>query len=453
MRLIVAKKQTVIVGLGKTGLSCARYLRSVGRDFTVMDSRLNPPGLTEFQDQFPTIEPRLGGFSQSILNSAEEIILSPGVGVSTPEIQIAINAGVLVRGDIDIFSKEVKSPFVAVTGSNGKSTVVSLLNAMVIEAGLQVLLGGNHDGVEASPALDLLLQERPDLYILELSSFQLETTRKLGAKVAVILNISEDHMDRYSSLDDYEEAKQRIFIGCHQVVVNREQSASIPRHWQGTPQSSFGLNSPGQGEWGILVEDDKHYLAFGEEKLIGVEELKIRGRHNVGNALAALALGDALRLPLPAMLNALRTFPGLPHRCQWLRSHLGVEYYNDSKGTNVGASLEAVRSLGELANGKIILIAGGVDKNADFSPMIPVVSRFVKLVILIGRDANKIAEIFNNYVEVCFSKTLTEAVNVAQKSGSPGDIVLLSPACASFDMFTDFTHRGRVFTESVEALT
>lgn len=447
------KKRTVIVGLGKTGLSCARYLRSVGREFTVMDSRINPPGLTEFKDQFPTLELKLGEFSQSILNAADEIILSPGVEISTPEIQTAISAGVLVHGDIDIFSQEAKSPFVAVTGSNGKSTVVSILYAMALEAGLQALLGGNHDGVEASPALDLLMHEKPELYILELSSFQLETTLNLGAKVAVILNISEDHMDRYASLHDYEEAKQRIFIGCRQVVINRDQSASIPRHWKGAVESSFGFNSPAQGEWGVLVVDEKHYLALGEKKLMAVAELKIRGRHNVSNALAALALGEALGLPLPAMLTALRKFPGLPHRCQWLRNHHGVEYYNDSKGTNVGASLEAVKSLGELANGKIILIAGGVDKNADFTPMIPAVSQFVKLVILIGRDANKIAEILKDHVEVFFSKTLSEAVSVAQKFGSDGDIVLLSPACASFDMFTDFNHRGRVFTEAVEALT
>jgi len=448
----VAKKLTVIVGLGKTGLSCARYLRSIGREFIVMDSRLTPPGLTEFRAQFPMLTPQLGGFFQSTLNAAEEIILSPGVGISTPEIQAAISAGVPVSGDIDIFSKAVKSPFVAVTGSNGKSTVVSLLQAMAVEAGLRTAIGGNYDGEESSPALELLLQEKSDLYILELSSFQLETTRDLGAQVAVILNISEDHMDRYATLHDYEEAKQRIFIGCHQVVINRDQSASIPRYWSGKVQSSFGFDSPGQGEWGLLLWENEYHLCCGEEKLMAVSELKIRGRHNIGNALAALALGDAIGLPQVAMLNVLRRFPGLPHRCQWLRNLHGIEYYNDSKGTNVGASLEAVRSLGELASGKIILIAGGVDKHADFAPMIPVISRFVKLAILIGRDARNIAETFKNYIEIIFADTLQEAVKIARKHANSGDIVLLSPACASFDMFTDFNHRGRVFSEAVEAL-
>ncbi len=446
------KKIRVIVGLGKTGLSCARYFHFLGEKFAVVDSRINPPGLTMFRNEFPNVELALGEFPAELLNNAIELVVSPGVSLQTPAISAAMALGVPVTGDIDIFSCATTVSVVAVTGSNGKSTVVSLLGAMAKEAGINAGVGGNLDGEGAAPALDLLRQGHRDLYILELSSFQLETCRRLNATVAVLLNISEDHMDRYASLVEYEEAKQRIFLGCSKAVFNRDDMASIPRSEIPSLLSSYGMDAASDGNWGILNSDGKDFLAVGSQKVIAVSELKIAGKHNVSNALAALALGDAIGLSRDSMTAALKKFPGLPHRCQWIRNYHGVDFYNDSKGTNVGAAVVAVESIGELVEGKIVLIAGGVDKESDFSVMLPIVKKFVKLAVLIGRDARKIASAFAGITEMVFADTLAEAVGVAARRANAGDAVLLSPACASFDMFTDFTHRGRVFTDVVEGL-
>lgn len=442
----------IIVGLGATGLSCARYLHSLGETFQVVDSRLDPPGLNELKAQFPSLQVTLGEFSATMLSEANELIVSPGISIQTPAIVAAREAGVAISGDIDIFSKAVLKPLVAVTGSNGKSTVVTLLAAMATKAGLRVGLGGNLDGAQAAPALDLLRQDEKDIYILELSSFQLETTECLAARAAVILNVSDDHMDRYASKQDYEAAKQRIFKGAQFAVVNRDETASAPWSSDCDIVSSFGMNSPQSGEWGVAERNGETILMFGDEFLLSAKTLKIAGKHNISNALAALALGQAIDLPRQAMIEALQEFPGLPHRCQWLRNLRGVDYFNDSKGTNVGASIVAIESLGEILKGKLVLIAGGVDKGADFSVMAPVVAKFVKLAILIGRDAKNMASAFKDSIEIIFASSLIEAVNMAAARSSEGDAVLLSPACASFDMFTDFTHRGRVFVSAVEEL-
>lgn len=448
----MADKIRVIAGLGKTGLSCARYLHSLGEQFAVADSRLNPPGLAEFRAEFPDTVVELGGFPEAMLMGAAELIVSPGISLQTPAIKVAMDAGVRICGDIDLFSRVANKPIVAVTGSNGKSTVVTLVGEMARAAGIDVGVGGNLDGAGAAPALDLLRNGGSDLYILELSSFQLETTHNLGAEVAVILNLSEDHMDRYATMQDYLAAKQRIFIGCRQIVANRDDPASAPQSTTSAVVHSYGLDTPAVRNWGVLHADGQDFLAFGGEKLMAVKELKIAGKHNVSNALAALALGEAISLPCHSMLETLKKFPGLPHRCQWVRNLRGVDFYNDSKGTNVGASLVAIESLGELVAGKLVLIAGGVDKEADFSGMASHVARFVKLLVLIGRDAGNIAAALKGVTETVFAATLQEAVAVSASRATSGDAVLLSPACASFDMFSDFTHRGRVFIEAVEAL-
>lgn len=449
----VAQNSRIIVGLGKTGLSVARYLHSVGAEFAVVDSRTNPPGLAEFSREFPDVSLTLGEFPVALLCAADELIVSPGVSLETPAIRMAIEAGVAITGDIDMFSKAVSAPILAVTGSNGKSTVVSLLGAMARAAGVNVAVGGNLDGAEAAPALDLLRGEPRDLYVLELSSFQLETTSWLGARAATILNISDDHMDRYASLQDYAAAKQRIFLGCQHVVLNRDEAQVAPSAATPMAVSSFGLDAPGADAWGVLIQQGRQFLAHGTTALLAADEMKITGKHNVANALAALALGEAAGLPVAAMLDALRQFPGLPHRCQWVRERAGVNFYNDSKGTNVGASIVAIASLGEMASGKLVLIAGGIGKEADFSPLLPAVSRFVRLAILIGRDAGKIAAVFKHSVQVVLAASMESAVQLAAADAQPGDVVLLSPACASLDMFTDFGHRGRVFTQAVEALS
>lgn len=442
----------IIVGLGTTGLSCARYLHSRGETFQVVDSRLDPPGLAQLQAEFPELQVTLGEFSVAMLSQASELIVSPGISMRTPALAAAREAGVAISGDIDIFSKAVGKPVVAVTGSNGKSTVVSLLAAMATKAGLRVGLGGNLDGAQATPALDLLRQDDKDLYVLELSSFQLETTQCLAARAAVILNVSDDHMDRYADKQEYAAAKQRIFNGASGAIVNRDDAASAPWAKHCPVTSSFGTGQPKSGEWGIAQREGEAMLMFGDEVVLGAASLKIAGKHNLSNALAALALGQAIGLPRQAMVEALQEFPGLPHRCQWLRSLRGVDYFNDSKGTNVGASIVAIEGLGELLKGRLVWIAGGVDKGADFSVMTPVVAQFVKLAILIGRDAKNLASAFKDSIEIVFASTMVEAVSIAAARASSGDAVLLSPACASFDMFTDFTHRGRVFAGAVEEL-
>ncbi len=448
----MADRKRVIVGLGKTGLSCARYFHSLGQKFAVVDSRQNPPGLVEFRAEFPYVILELGGFPEALLASAAELIVSPGISLKTPAIEAAMAAGVSVCGDIDVFSRAAHKPIVAVTGSNGKSTVVTLVGEMAKAAGISVGVGGNLDGAGAAPALDLLRNGGHDLYILELSSFQLETTHRLGAEVAVILNLSEDHMDRYATMQEYLAAKQRIFLGCRQIVVNLDDSDSAPQTDSHAIAHHYGLDASGTKNWGVLREAGQEFLAFGSEKLMSVRELKIAGKHNVSNVLAALALGEAIGLPRNSMLETLKKFPGLAHRCQWVRNLQGVDFYNDSKGTNVGASLAAIESLGELVTGKLVLIAGGVDKDADFSGMAAHVTRFVKLLVLIGRDAGNIAAALRGSTRMVFAASLPEAVAVAADGALAGDAVLLSPACASFDMFTDFTHRGRVYIEAVEAL-
>ncbi len=448
----VSEKIRVIAGLGKTGLSCARYLHSLGEKFAVADSRLSPPGLAEFRAEFPATTLELGGFPEAMFMEAAELIVSPGISLQTPAIKAAMDAGVRVCGDIDLFSRVANKPIVAVTGSNGKSTVVTLVGEMAKAAGIKVGVGGNLDGAGAAPALDLLRNGGSDLYVLELSSFQLETTHNLCAEVAVILNLSEDHLDRYTTMQDYLVAKQRIFLGCRQIVANRDDLASALPPTNSAIVHSYGLDVPVVGNWGIVRADGQDFLACGSERLLAVKELKIAGKHNVSNALAALALGEAIGLPRQSMLATLRSFPGLPHRCQWVRNLRGVDFYNDSKGTNVGASLVAIESLGELAAGKLVLIAGGVDKEADFSGMASHVARFVKLLVLIGRDAGNIAAALKGATEMVFATTLQEAVAISARRATAGDAVLLSPACASFDMFSDFTHRGRVFIEAVEAL-
>ena len=447
-------KLAVIVGLGKTGLSCARYFHARGRPFKVMDSRFSPPSLAEFETEFPGEVIELGGFSQQSLLQASEIVLSPGISLQTPEIAFAISQGVPVTGDIDIFSREVQAPVIAVTGSNGKSTVVTLVSEMARQVGIRVAVGGNLDGRASMPALDLLRSGERDLYVLELSSFQLETTNQLNAEIAVILNLTEDHLDRYSSMQDYAAAKQRIFNGARQVLVNRDDPASEPWHADTAKRWTYGLAAAlDSHDYGLSVKDGEEWLMRGPSYLMPVHDIALVGRHNVGNAMAALALGHAVGIPDAAMMTTLREFPGLPHRCQLLRNLRGVDYYNDSKGTNVGATLVAIESVAARCRGEIVLIAGGIGKDADFSPLLPALERYVKRVVLIGRDADKLARLIGNRADLMRASSMDEAVMEAASSAVEGDAVLLSPACASFDMFKDFAHRGRVFAAAVEALS
>ncbi|MDT8427716.1 MAG: UDP-N-acetylmuramoyl-L-alanine--D-glutamate ligase [Pseudomonadales bacterium] len=447
-----AGKEKIIVGLGKTGLSCARYLSARGERFSVVDTRENPPGLGLFKESFPDVSVVLGRLDESMLLNASEVIVSPGISLKQPAIAAALAKGIPVYGDIDIFSHEANAPILAVTGSNGKSTVVSLLGDMVRNDGKRAGVGGNLDGENAMPALDLLQQETADIYVLELSSFQLETTQNLAAEVATILNISQDHMDRYASMSDYVQAKQRIFLGCRHYVVNRNDYSSEPLLETEAQRWSYGLDSPGENEFGLIADDEGSFLAQGNVKLLDVKEMKLVGMHNILNALAALTMGHAAGLSMPAMVQTLRSFSGLPHRCQWIRQIRGIDFYNDSKATNPGAAQVAIQSIGQMVSGAVILIAGGDGKGADFTQLRDVVRQYVRTLILIGRDAEKMARHLGDTTETILVEDMASAVSSAVSYALPGDAVLLSPACASLDMYMDFRHRGRVFMAAVEAL-
>ena len=442
---------SVVVGLGATGLSCVRYLVSTGRLCKVVDSREAPPGLESLRKEFPRIEYELGGFNSKTLSTAEQLIVSPGVSLQTPEIAAAIAAGVPVTGDIDIFSEVCAAPIVAVTGSNGKSTMVSMLASILRAAQLRFAVGGNLEAGLGRPALDLLGDDA-QLYALELSSFQLETTAHLNAEVAVLLNVSEDHMDRYDDMGAYTAAKQRIFIGARKLVVNRDESETWPETDTDAQRWDFGFSRPGLRGVGLLENSDGQFIALHHESIVPVSELKVIGQHNIANAMAAVATALAMGIDKDFIRTGLREFPGLPHRCQWVATQDGVEFYNDSKGTNVGATVAAVEGLGSRIDGHVILIAGGEGKGADFAPLAAAVNRWARVVVLIGRDAAVLAGSLDPDVETYFAASMEEAVSVARSQARTGDAVLLSPACASFDMFDNFQHRGEAFISAVRAI-
>ena len=442
----LSHKRVLIVGLGKTGLSCARYLSEHGIEVAVTDSRDHPPALDELQNTHPDIAIFVGGFCSEAFKRATCLVVSPGISLHEPLIIEARARGAEIVGDIELFARNANAPVVAITGSNGKSTVTSLLGEMAKAAGLDVRVGGNI-GV---PALDLLHDPRPDLYVLELSSFQLETTESLNACAAVILNISEDHMDRYHDLIDYTAAKAKVYYGTGTLIVNLDDEAVMATAnliRKGRNLLGFTANKPTENQFGICLNNKNEFLCYGDDQLIPVSELKIKGKHNVVNALAALALGKEANIPLEGMLTALKAFPGLPHRSQWILEKDGITWYNDSKATNVGAALAAIK--GTDAN-KIILIAGGQSKGQDFSPLKNIVKEKVKHLILLGVDAELLNAELKDVTEITFVTDLKQAVIKANEVATTGDAVLLSPACASFDMFTGYEQRGDLFVAAVK---
>ena len=447
MSLIASDHFRIVVGLGKSGMSLVRFLAQQGVSFAVADTRENPPELATLRRDYPQVEVRCGELDVDFLCRADELYVSPGLALATPALQAAAARGVKLSGDIDLFARNAKAPIVAISGSNAKSTVTTLVGDMAAAAGKRVAVGGNL----GTPALDLL-NDDIELYVMELSSFQLETTNQLGAEVATVLNVSEDHMDRYSGLPAYHLAKHRIFRGARQVVVNRQDALTRPLMSDGLPCWTFGLGAPDFKAFGLREENGEKYLAFEFQNLMPVRELKVRGAHNQANALAALALGHAVGLPFDAMLSSLRTFTGLEHRCQWVRELDGVSYYNDSKATNVGAALAAIDGLGMDMDGKLVLIAGGDGKGADFSGLRDSVTRYCRAVVLIGRDADLIADALGDAVPQVRAASLDEAIAQCRALAQPGDAVLLSPACASFDMFKNYEERGQLFARAVEVL-
>ena len=443
--MIATSKVKAIIGTGITGLSVARFLAAQGQAFVLMDTRSNPPNLAQVQQEFFGVSIVCGKLDVQTLLACDEIIVSPGVAVATPAIEQAKAAGIPVIGDVELFVRAAKAPIVAITGSNAKSTVTTLVGEMAKTAGINVAVGGNL----GTPALELL-NDAVELYVMELSSFQLETVSKLNAKVATILNISADHLDRYENMRAYVLAKLRVYFGAEHIVVNRKDVLTHPPLAAGVKPVYFGGNAD-FGSFGLIQDEDGEFLAKNLTPLMATKELKIRGRHNVDNALAALALGDAAGIPMDAMLTTLKNFGGLRHRCEFVAEKNAVEFYNDSKGTNIGATLAAIQGLARDPQ-QLIVILGGEGKGQDFTELMPALRAINSKIILIGRDAPIIAEAIGNTATLIFADSMQDAVNKAFTAANPGDAVLLSPACASFDMFKNYEDRGEKFCRAVQEL-
>ena len=455
--------RALVLGLGRTGLSCARYLRRRGLEVRVADTRDCPPGLDALREDFAEVELRTGAFAPALLDDVDQVVISPGLSVREPVVLEAGRRGLPVVGDIELFVREAQAPVAAVTGTNGKSTVTTLVSELATAAGRPALAGGNL----GEPALDLLARPLPALYVLELSSFQLETTYSLRTVTSTVLNVTPDHMDRYATVAEYAQAKARIFDGCEVAVVNADDALVREMPRAGQRVLSFGIVARDADY--VLVRDPEPLVLRRGEPLLPLSRLHIQGGHNVANAMAALAMCEALELPDAPVLAALADFGGLPHRAQWVADIDGVRYVNDSKGTNVGATVAAVAGM----SGPLVMIAGGDGKNADFSGLREAFRGKVRHAVLIGRDAPRIAAALGNRpgkfgsepinqeysapsrISICSTEIaadMASAVRAARAAARPGDTVLLSPACASLDMFRDYTHRGEEFMAAVRSL-
>ncbi|MDD5057990.1 MAG: UDP-N-acetylmuramoyl-L-alanine--D-glutamate ligase [Sideroxydans sp.] len=517
---LLSEQFVLVLGLGETGLSLARWLSAQGARVRVADSRAVPPGSEKLRRELPQVELRCGAFGDELLEGIDRIAISPGVPLAEPLVQRALARGIAVEGDIELLAQQInaaraagdyplsptlsregrggereKRPLIlAITGANGKTTVTSMVGAMCEAAGLDTQVAGN-----ISPAVLDALSKRgnrqPEIWVLELSSFQLETTNTLNADAAVVLNVTEDHLDRYEGMSGYAQAKARIFHGDGVQLVNRDDALSAAMLVEGRRHISFGLNAPGKPnpsqpslaparstpvgspllrsdpsavrggadgsspdkgglgwvgvDWGISREGDVIWLMQGEQKIMRADELQVSGLHNVANALAALALCRAIDLPLAPLVAALRAFKGLPHRVEKVAEIAGITYYDDSKGTNVGATEAALNGLGKPA----VVILGGEGKEQDFSPLKNAVAQHARAAVLIGRDAPLIEKALAGCGKpVLHARDMDEAVHIASGIAQPGDAVLMSPACASFDMYKNYLHRAEVFIAAVKKL-
>ncbi|HET9843409.1 MAG TPA: UDP-N-acetylmuramoyl-L-alanine--D-glutamate ligase [Gammaproteobacteria bacterium] len=436
----------VVLGLGRTGLAVVRYLKKRQFPIIVADTRMQPPNLKIFQQKFPEVVLHVGALPIEAMLNAQAVIAPPGLALTHPIFETLKEKNVPVWGDIELFAQQAQAPAIAITGANGKSTVTSLVGAMAKSSNLDSLVGGNI-GV---PALDLLeSQTHPQCYVLELSSFQLETTYSLKPQVACILNITRDHLDRHGSLDAYVKAKQRIYHGAQWAIYNRHDVLTKPTF--DVPHSiTFGLDEPKTGHFGIRTHNGLRWVAYGSELWLPVNKILLFGRHNVLNALSALSIGTAFGFSKESMLKELQTFKDLKHRCQFIKKLHEVTWINDSKGTNVGATVAAIESVGEHIHGKIVLIAGGKAKDTDFSDLKPWVSKYVKQVLLIGQDGHLVGDALKDCAPCLEAGTMNAAVSLASNLAKPGDAVLLSPACTSLDVYANFEERGDAFVQAVQ---
>ena len=448
MNLDRQEKKRVVIGVGQTGQSCMRFFSRSDLPFSVFDTRENPEGIGRLLQEYSNVEFRFGAAKIAILYEADQLVLSPGVDLSDPIFRgIDVSNKELIN-DISIFSDIAKAPKVFITGSNAKSTVTTLVGKMAESAGLRVAVGGNL----GKPALDLL-DDESEAYILELSSFQLEHCSNLGAKVAAILNISNDHLDRHHSMDNYQRIKQKIYEGAETIIFNRHDPLTRPLDSSSlTSLKSFGIDQPKAGHYGVVEIDGEQFISRGLDLLLAVEEIPLQGEHNLMNFVAAIAIGDMASIPLDAMVSAIIGFDGLPHRCERIAVIAGVTYYNDSKATNEGATLSAVSSMSKITDGEVVVILGGRAKQSDFSSLFTHLQGIRYKLIIIGESAELIKRFVPADIFVISAETLPLAVEQAQMISSAGDTVLLSPACASFDMFDSFEQRGEVFKQSVLSL-
>ena len=433
---------SLVVGLGKSGVSAVRWLVAHGVRVRATDSREAPPGLAAVEALLSPADLFLGRFAEEALEGIDQVVLSPGLPRTLPLLTLAAARGLPVVGDLELFALQANAagvPVVGITGTNGKSTVTTLVGEIAREAGIDAGVGGNL----GEPALDLLRAGR-QLYVVELSSYQLESCPSLRCAAATVLNVSPDHLDRYGTMAAYAAAKARIFAGAGVAVINAEDPAVVAMPTG--RRVTFSLQAA--GDYHVGQHADAEWLIANGEAVLPLSALRIPGLHNAANALAALALADGVGLPRSASIAVLRQFTGLPHRAQWVGERRGVVYIDDSKGTNIGATLAAVEGL----RGPLVVIAGGDGKGQDFAPLAAAFRGKVRKTIVIGRDGPAVAAALSGACAVQSCKTLPEAVDAAALAAQPGDIVLLSPACASLDMFQDYAHRGRVFAAAVGEL-
>lgn len=446
MTKTLTNKRVLVLGLGETGLSALQWLFAQGANVAVADTRENPPGVGMVKAEMPEVEMHLGPFDDAILKAAELLVVSPGIALSEPAIQAAAHAGVPVVGDVELFAqyRPDSAKVIAITGANGKTTVTTLVGEMCKAAGLKTIVAGNI----GLPVLDALSMEAPDVYVLELSSFQLETTNSLEVDAATVLNLTEDHMDRYVDMAMYAAAKAHIFYNAKCQILNRDDAWSMIMERPSLKVHTFGLDADSQA-FGIEDANNEIWLCEGKQHLINAADLHIKGAHNATNALAAIALCRAIDIEYAPILSALYNFKGLPHRVEWVAKIGHVDYYNDSKGTNVGATCAALSGLPQ----KVVLIAGGEGKGQDFAPLQSPVKHNARAVVLIGRDAALIEQaLVGQEVPMYHAHDMQEAVVIARRVAKAGDAVLLSPACASFDMYKNYISRAEAFVDAVQRL-
>jgi len=442
---------SLIIGLGQTGQSIARWLEKKACPYVFFDTRPCSEKLLAITKGFKACEVYFQTVPEEIWPTINRVICSPGVALTETVIRKAQALQLPIYGDIECLCQDIQAPIVAITGTNGKSTVTSLLGEITKAHGYSTAVAGNI----GNPVLDRLEDGNSyDLWVLELSSYQLESTHSLKAQAATILNISADHLERHKTLENYCAAKQIIYKNCSFAVYNREDAATKPiKQNTNLHLESFALTPPLHSQdWGIVEINNTFHLAQGDTLFLNTALLKLQGRHNWLNALAASALARQLDIPFETISKVLQHYQGLPHRSEWLRNIHEVDWINDSKGTNIGATIAALQGIGSAINGKIVLLLGGVGKGADYRTLIPVVQQFVRSIITFGQDKHKIQIALNPVIPCYEVNDLDQATALAQKKALKGDAVLLSPACASFDMFEDFNHRGEVFRSLVQQL-